>query len=431
MRRLQALDWTRGAGRPRAERPRAVDVIIPVYGAAAELRACLDSIARHTDLERHSVLLVLDGPEEAIPDFAPARVIRNDRRAGFTESVNRGMCETTSDVVLLNSDTIVTPRWLENLIDAAYASGDVATVTPLSNDATLCSVPRAFEENLLPSGFTIDAFAELVTKVSARSYPLLPTGVGFAMYIRRAALDDLGLFDAARFGLGYGEENDFCMRALARGWLHVADDATFIDHAGHRSFGASRAAQLRRARRTLSRVHPRYMRTIADFMRRDPLAPVRARIAAALAPPKREALRVAHVVHGWPPFQHAGTELYAYWLVKRQREKHEVAVYARGADPARADGETVELSDGGARVRIVTNHFTARNPLRRNALRDRALERDFARFLASERPDVLHVHHLAGHAFSLMRVARRMRIPIVMQIQDWWFLCARVNLCDR
>jgi glycosyltransferase involved in cell wall biosynthesis len=136
-------------------------------------------------------------------------------------------------------------------------------------------------------------------------------------------------------------------------------------------------------------------------------------------------------VHGWPPFQHAGTELYAYWLVQRQRERHHVAVYTRADDPSRADGEAIELDDDGVRVRLIANNFTSRNPLRRNAIRDRALERDFERFLKEERPQLLHVHHLAGHAFSLLRVAKRLGIPIVLQIQDWWFLCARVNRFDR
>jgi GT2 family glycosyltransferase/glycosyltransferase involved in cell wall biosynthesis len=435
---VKAVDWTKGAGRPRAERPGAVDVIVPVYGAAAELGRCLDSVAASSDLNRHRVVLVVDGPQEAaveaVISASTMRVLRNPQRLGFAASVNRGMRATEGDVVLLNSDTIVTAGWLEKLIDAAYTHGDVGTVTPLSNHATLCSVPRAFEENLIPSGFDVASFARLVEGVSARSYPLLPTGVGFCLYIRRALLDDVGLFDAQRFGLGYGEENDFCMRALARGWLHTADDATFIFHAGHRSFGASRDARLRRSRVTLSRRHPRYMATIAEFMRVDPLAEVRARIVAAIgrgAQRAPTALRVAHLVHGWPPFQHAGTELYAYWLVSRQRERHDVAVYARAADPSRGEREAVELLDGGARVRLVTNNFTARDPLRRNAIRDRALERDFERFLRSERPQVLHVHHLAGHAFSLAGVARRLGIPIVMQLQDWWFLCARVNRFDR
>jgi glycosyltransferase involved in cell wall biosynthesis/GT2 family glycosyltransferase len=426
------LDWTRGAARARANPPAEVDIIIPVYGAATELRACLESVVRET---RHHVTLVVDGPQDAnvesvLAEF-PFRILRNEQRLGFVGSVNRGMRETASDVVLLNSDTIVTPRWIEKLIDAAYSSGDVGTVTPLSNHATLCSVPRPFEENLLPTGFDAASFAAVVENVSQRSYPRIPTGVGVCLYIRRALIDDIGYFDEKHFGLGYGEENDFCVLALARGWVHVADDATFIYHAGHRSFGASRARLERRGEAALRRLHPRYMPTIAAFMKADPLAEVRKRIVDAITPSSNRKRSIVHLVHGWPPFQQAGTELYAYWLARQQQAKDDVAVYVRASDPARAHGEAVELLDDGMRVRLVTNNFTARNPFRRNAIRDRLIERDFERFLKQQQPDLLHIHHLAGHVFSLARLARRLGIPIVLQIQDWWLLCARVNLYDR
>jgi glycosyltransferase involved in cell wall biosynthesis/GT2 family glycosyltransferase len=407
------LDWTRGSGRPRATPPSDVDIIIPVYGAAKELRACLESVVRET---RHHVTLVVDGPQDAAVESViaqfPVRILCNDTRLGFVGSVNRGMRETSSDVVLLNSDTIVTPRWIEKLIDAAYSSGDV-------------------EENLLPAGFDAASFGAVVENVSQRSYRRIPTGVGVCLYIRRALLDDVGLFDEQHFGLGYGEENDFCMRALARGWVHVADDATFIYHAGHRSFGASHARLEHRGSATLRRLHPRYMSMIAAFMKSDPLADVRARIVAAITPPSDRKRRIVHLVHGWPPFQQAGTELYAYWLARRQQVSDDVSVYVRASDPSRAHGEAMELLDDGMRVRLVTNNFTARNPFRRNAIRDRLLDHDFERFLKQQRPNLLHIHHLAGHALSLARVARRLGIPIVLQIQDWWFLCARVNLYDR
>src|SRR5204862_200632 len=229
--------------------PRAVDIIIPNYGAADELRDCIASVAAHTDLETHRVILAMDGPQE-LPSLPAWTILRNERRIAFAASLNRGIAESTPDVVLLNSDTIVTPRWIEKLIDAAYSHEDIGTVTPLSNNATLCSVPRAFEENLIPD---IASFAERVERVSMRSYPRIPTGVGFCLYIRRALLDDIGLFDAKRFADGYGEENEFCLRALDRGWLHIADDATFIYHPGHRSFGDSRSCAGARLREVSDR----------------------------------------------------------------------------------------------------------------------------------------------------------------------------------
>lgn len=411
-----------------------VDVIVPVYGAAEELERCLGSVRAHTDLARHRVLLVLDGAQDAEVESIVAAfgglVLRNEQRRGFVASVNRGMRESTRDVVLLNSDTIVTSQWLEKMIAAASSRPDAGTVTPFSNHATLASVPRPFEENLLPRGYDVNAFAALVERVAAREYPLLPTGVGFCLYIRRALLDAIGLFDEEHFGHGYGEENDFCVRASQRGWVHLLDDATFVFHAGGRSFGAEADAHRKRGTAMLARLHPTYMRTIAEFMQRDPLAAVRQRIVDALSERRATRPKIAHLVHGWPPFARGGSEGYAQWLVRQQVSEREVAVYARIADPSHAKGDALELHEDGARVRLVTNNFLQRNPFSRNAMRDRAFERDFERFLREEKPALLHVHHLAGHAFSLPRIARKLGIPMVYSVQDWWSLCARVNLFD-
>ena len=116
-------------------------------------------------------------------------------------------------------------------------------------------------------------------------------------------------------------------------------------------------------------------------------------------------------MHGWPPWNPAGTEVYARRLALRQAAWREVTVYARIADPGRELGEALEVEDGGVRVRLVVNNFTQRDPLSRNALHDRRLAADFRRLLEEERPDLLHVHHLAGHAATLLGVAARRRHP--------------------
>jgi len=301
------------------------------------------------------------------------------------------------------------------------------------------SLPRSAEVNALPAGWTLDGFAALVERVSARERPRLPTGVGVCLYIKRKALDRLGLFDEERFGLGYGEESEFCFRALKAGFLNVLDDATFLWHAGQRSFGASRSPRVRAAHRTLQRLHPEYLPTIARFLRDDPLAPARERVTAELRRVERSRRpnltprgprRVVHLVHGWPPWNHAGTEVYARRLALRQTARREVAVYSRLADPQRELGEALEIEDGGARVRLMVNNFTQRDPLSRNALHDRRLAADFRRFLAETAPDLIHVHHLAGHAATLMGVAAGRGVPILYQVQDWWAPCARANLFD-
>ncbi len=440
--RGSSLDWTSFSQPAEPDRPPgAVDVIVPVYGAAAELAACLASLGRHTDLGRHRLILVIDGPQGAEVEAALAGqpagevlIVRNPERRGFVGSVNRGMALSDRDVVLLNSDTEVTAGWLDRLQEAAASHPAVATVTPFSNHATIASLPRFASLNALPIGWSADRFAALVERVAARERPRLPTGVGVCLYIKRKALDRLGPFDGERFGLGYGEESEFCFRALKAGYLNVLDDATFIYHAGQRSFGASRSARVKAAHRAMARLHPEYLPTVARFLREDPLRPARERVLAGLQGGRqvspRGPRRVLHLVHGWPPWNPAGTEVYARRLALRQTAWREVTVYARMADPGRELGEALEVYDGGVRVRLAVNNFTQRDPLSRNALHDRRLAADFAALLAEARPELLHVHHLAGHAATLPALAARRRIPILFQIQDWWSPCARANLLD-
>jgi glycosyltransferase involved in cell wall biosynthesis len=114
-----------------------------------------------------------------------------------------------------------------------------------------------------------------------------------------------------------------------------------------------------------------------------------------------------------------------------QRDRYEVSVYARIADPDRLLGDVIEHDAGGVRVRLIVNNFTQRNPLCRSGFHCRRIAADFRALLDEVRPEVVHVHHLAGHCASLMTEARRRGVPIVYQVQDWWPLCARTNLVDR
>jgi glycosyltransferase involved in cell wall biosynthesis/GT2 family glycosyltransferase len=442
----QPLSWEGDPTRVPPDRPPgAVDIIVPVAGAPEELARCVASLLEWTNLERHRLVIVLDGPQPPETYALVARlererpeallVLRNAERLGFVAGVNRGMSASDRDVILLNSDTQVTERWVRKLQQAAYSAPEIATVTPFSNSATICSLPRFLETNALPAGHDVTSFARLVESRSRQGYPRLPTGVGVCLYIKRKVLDQIGLLDHKSFGEGYGEESELCMRALKAGYAHVLDDATFIFHEGQRSFGASRGRRVQAAHRAMRRLHPEYLATVAAFIREDPIRPLRQRVLADLRPPRRpqppgRPERVLHLVHGWPPWNSAGTEMYAAWLARRQAQHREVTAYSRIADPARDKGDAVELLDEGVRVRLMVNNFTQRDPLSRNALYDRRLTADFARVLDEFNPRLLHVHHLAGHAASLVDAAARRGIPIVFQIQDWWLACARVNLLD-
>ena len=76
------------------------------------------------------------------------------------------MAGSKRDVVLLNSDTEVSAGWLDKLQAAAYSAPKIATVTPLSNSATICSLPEFLEDNLVPEGVSTEMMGEIVERVS-------------------------------------------------------------------------------------------------------------------------------------------------------------------------------------------------------------------------------------------------------------------------
>lgn len=143
-----------------------VDIIVPIYNAFDDVRVCIESVIQHTDLSNHRLLLINDRStdsrilpflKQAIEDNKSLNIVlkENIENLGFVGTVNVGMGASENDVVLLNSDTKVTARWLEKIQKCAYSKNGVATVTPLSNNATLASVPDFLIENEIPADTTL------------------------------------------------------------------------------------------------------------------------------------------------------------------------------------------------------------------------------------------------------------------------------------
>lgn len=264
-------------------------VIMPIYNAPRELAICLDSLQRNTPPDC-AVLLLDDASDDPLvqpllrrwlgqagPGWSLERQVHN---LGFVGAVNRGMQMTRGDVVLLNSDTVLTPGWLEGLQRCLAADATIATATPWSNNGEIVSLPVFCQANPLPADAA--AMARVIGATGQPAYPEIPTAVGFCMAIARSAIDSLGLFDQELFGLGYGEENDFSMRARHAGMRNVLCDDVYVAHVGGRSFAPRNLRPDDAAMQKLLSRHPGYLQLIQDFIAADPLAGRRNELIAAL-----------------------------------------------------------------------------------------------------------------------------------------------------
>lgn len=234
-----------------------IDIIVCVHNALEDVERCLQSILKHTTLP-YRIILVDDGSDsptevflkkfkENYPDLI---LIRNDEAKGYTFAANIGMRASTAPYfILLNSDTIVTPGWVDRLYRAMQLDNSIAVVGPLSNTASWQSIPRLADngdwaDNPLPQGVTVEKMAELVAEYSGYLFPEVPLLNGFCMMIRREAVDKVGLFDEETFGQGYGEEDDFNLRVGYAGLKKVIADDTYIYHAQSKSYSFEKRMRL-------------------------------------------------------------------------------------------------------------------------------------------------------------------------------------------
>ncbi len=229
-----------------------VDIIVCVHNALNDVKGCLESVVRYSRMP-YSLILVDDGSSEEtcryLKDFANsqgATRIRNKVAKGYTFAANQGLHLSQGEyAVLLNSDTVVTPNWLDRIVACGESDPQIGLIGPLSNTASWQSIPEIahqgdWAENQLPEGMTIADWAKLVAQYSDCLYPRLPFLNGFCLTIKQRVIKELGYFDEATFGEGYGEENDYCLRAFKAGWqLAIADDA-YVYHSQSRSYSHER-----------------------------------------------------------------------------------------------------------------------------------------------------------------------------------------------
>lgn len=399
----------------------AIDIIIPVYNAYEDLQRCLDSVLR-TVMPHHRVILIDDcstdsriaGYFERLRNGADPRLqmLRNDTNLGFVSTVNRGMKLSQNDVVLLNSDTIVTSGWVEKLCNCAASDLHIGTITPFSNNAEICSFPKFCQDNTLPQGMDAEGVNCAIEAAALPVYPDIPTGVGFCMFIRRQLLNKIGMFDAVTFRLGYGEENDFCMRAMAAGWRNVLCDNTFVQHVGKRSFSVKKEKLVEENMQRLLAKHPDYMQRVMAFIAADPIKPIRqlAQSFMALTGVAGDKPGILHIIHG----RSGGTEQHTRNLMHSEGGscRHYLLV---------AMDDIWQLRDANS-GELLTYQFN-RQP-------DQLWTDFLATLCASFRIHLCHVHHLAGCRLGLLEAMRNIEIPYGFSVHDFFLACPTINLLD-
>ncbi len=139
-------------------------------------------------------------------------------------------------------------------------------------------------------------------------------------------------------------------------------------------------------------------------------------------------MKVLFAIHGFPPQQLGGSEIYAFALAKAiKRQGHEVVVFARTFDPDVYSYHLREDEIDGIRVIRAVNNRTDISYFADHLI-DKKMRELFVSTLQREKPDVVHFQHLIFLSGDLPAVTRSLGVPSVVTLHDYWYFCVGVNL---
>ena len=412
---------------------KGIDIIIPVYNALEDLKLCLDSIIKHTDLSLDRVVMIDDmSPDQNVYPYMLQMqqpgivVLRNEQNQGFSGTINRGLLYSDRDVLLLNSDTIVTENWIDKIVACAYSDPAIGTVTPFSNNATLCSIPNFCEENQVPYGLSIDEYARIIERCSLKKYPRITVAVGFCMFIKREVVAATGFFDKETFARGYGEENDFCWRAEQLGYQHVLCDDTYIYHSGSSSFLSEEKRRLYAEHEViLQQRYPLQNHKNAEYVRDNPHQYLRNNvdIHAKLNNGKKNILYVLHMDFRTDAVNNiGGTQFHVKDLVNHMRRENNVFVVAR-------DERQLRLT-----VYLEWEQMTFSFPIGEKNLfmpfTSGQIAKAFRLILTAFSIDLVHVHHVSDLSFDFFSITKELGIPLLLTLHDYYYICPTIKLLE-
>ena len=264
----------------------SVLVCVPVYNGFESTERCVHALVSARVATPFRTLIINDASlDERVAPMLDAHALahantqarHNAINRGFTWNVNQAFAAARADepICLLKSG------WLDQMLACVEHDATVGTVTPFSNNATICSFPDFSRAWPVPEVAERERIARALRETPAEPIDL-PTGVGFCMLISEACRLKVGRFDLENFPRGYGEENDFCMRAAAAGFRNVLCPNAYVAHEGGVSFSDSTRALMTVGAERLLAKHPTYDALVSGWIARDPVRVRREQVAATL-----------------------------------------------------------------------------------------------------------------------------------------------------
>lgn len=404
-----------------------VDIIIPIVNSNADLLNCIKCIYANTE-DYKIFICVNKGLNQYIynllADISKDQLFlhESEQYLSFYQLANLAVKKSKNDIVLLDPGICVTSNWLMKLIECAYSDRTIGTVTPFCNNGSICSIPNFTENNNINQyGLSVTEIANIVESLSSKEYPILPHAVGFCMYIKRETLDYVGVFEEYNYGYGFGEDVEFSWRAKQYGFSHVLCDNTFVYCMD------STLLETYKKHVGIKKIHhEKYIKEIEaknEYVNMNSLSNIQKTIQAKLLSMNGKRNIFINLHFGFEPENlnyMGGTQFLVKDIVCSLNYKYNFFVFF--------------LDYQGATLNLYCNrkkysfNYKMDNNFRTVEFSNRTMNEILTRIFILFNIDLIHIHHTIAQTFDVAYAAKKLNIPYIVSLHDYYWICPSFNL---
>jgi glycosyltransferase involved in cell wall biosynthesis len=141
-------------------------------------------------------------------------------------------------------------------------------------------------------------------------------------------------------------------------------------------------------------------------------------------------MKILQVIHSFPPYTTAGSEVYTYNLSTELAKKHEVSIFHRINDRYKKEYEAFHNNFNGLDIYTINNTFRLCNSFEMIYDND-IITKKFADILDEIKPDIVHIQHLLFLSTTIVKEIKCRDIPIIYTLHDYWLICPQGQLLKR
>lgn len=401
-------------------------IIIFIQNESPNLERCLNSINKNTSTPVELLLINDACKDRKVIDLLRAysklefvKVIENQKSVGFAKSINLGVQSSNEDVILLNSGAEVSPRWVENLIFCAHSERMIGTVSPITINVGRSQYPFANGAYEFPTWIDHCDLGRVITSTSLNQFPKVHKASGACIYIKRSYVNLINFFDEECIRICNGKDNFLFVNSSQKGWENRIDDSTLIRFNSTESSKDPNAKQPINAQHTINILNSSYTNKRKKNQYLQVIENSKKRISGFF----NNSVLCQHF--GKPTILYVSQEPLGnpiesnIDLAKKISSEYRILFFTSNRRYLKL---YVLIKD----KRVLINLWELKKHICPNDFHHDAYKAIVARVLINYNISIIHIKHFIFHTFDLPQKAFELNIPILLSLDDLYFINPRL-----